>query len=367
MSERRRDFLKYGTVLFMILIVTFFHFETAIQHRYLHEIYQRIYYLPILLAAYWFGPLLGFLAATCASIFYILHIQRDWTQFPVYSFSQYIEILMYHLVALLTGFLALNDRRHRNKLEKTSQELSEAYRKLQEAFEHLKRAGRLAALGQLTAGIAHEIRNPLGSIKGSVEILENEIPPEHPKHEFVKIIKEETARLNAIVGEFLQFARPTQPRIEPTSVARLIESTLVLFKKEAQQAGVHVIQHNDATLPLVRLDPDQIRQVLLNILLNGLQAMPGGGTLEIRSCCNQDRSKAVIEVSDSGMGIEEEDIERVFDPFFTTKAQGTGLGLSISYQLVQNHNGRITVRRNEETGVTFAVELPLQSSEDHQR
>lgn len=362
MRRSSRDFIRYSSILLLILLVSVFHYETSTDHRYLHEIYQRVYYIPILMAAFWYGPILGVLAASLTSILFVYHIQRDWTLFPVYSFNQYAEIILYHVLALVIGILSLKDRRHRQKLERTSKELSEAYQKLQSTFEQLKKADRLAALGQLSAGIAHEIRNPLGSIKGSVEILESEIRPDNSKYEFVKIIKEEINRLNSIVGEFLEFARPPKPLVKPTLVNELVDSTLVLVNKQAQQSKVVIRKALDPKIPPMQLDPDQIRQVLLNIILNGIQAMPQGGLLEVQSKMGDDDRHIVIEVIDGGPGMNEDELDHIFDPFYTTKTQGTGLGLSISYQLVTNHGGAITARRNEEKGLTFRIELPLDNT-----
>jgi len=353
-----RNFLRYFSILALILVVSVFHYKTSTEYRYLHEIYQRAYYIPILLAAYWYGPLRGILAAVFASVLYAGHIHNDWTQFPVYSFNQYAEIFLFHALALIIGFLSQKDRKHRQKLEKTSQELSEAYKKLQNTFEQLKKADRLAALGRLSSGIAHEIRNPLGSIKGSFEILEGEIPADSKKYEFVKIIREEILRLNVIVESFLKFARPPKPSLLPTSLNELIDSILILTNKQAQEYSIDVRKRLDPDLPLIPMDPNQIRQVIMNIVLNGIESMPDGGTLEIKSKKGRDDQSVLIEISDTGIGISKEELDRIFDPFFTTKTQGTGLGLAISYQLVQNHKGTIKADRNENAGLTFSVKLP---------
>lgn len=354
----RKETAKYLLIGLMIGGISIFHYTTSIDHRYLHEIYQRAYYIPILLAAYWFGPWKGLFTALLTSIIYAYHIERDWTHFPVYSFNQYAEIILYHLTALIIGFLASKDRKQRDKLESASRELSAAYEKLQDTFEQLRRADRLAALGELSAGIAHEIRNPLGSIKGSVEILENEIPPDHPKREFVRILEEETARLNSIVAQFLKFARPPRPSAEPTDMAHLIAETLILVQKEAQQGSVDLRQDLEKDIPQIRVDQNQMRQVLLNLLLNGIQSMPNGGVLLIRSFRLD--NQLVIEVKDEGSGISQDlELDQIFDPFFTTKPQGTGLGLSISHQLIENHNGKLTAHRNASQGLTLRIELPL--------
>ena len=355
--------IRYGGILLSILLISILHYATSTDYRILHEIYQRIYYIPIILAAFAYGPVGGIAASLLATILYAIHIKRDWSALPVYSFNQYAEILVFNVIALVVGLLSRREKRQRRQLERTSAELVEAYDRLQKAFEKLKRADRMAALGQISAGIAHEIRNPLGSIKGSVEILDPEIPPDHPKREFVAIIKEETARLNAIVNEVLKFARPLKPSVEPVSINELIESTLILFRKQAEYSKVELSTSLNQKLPTMRLDPSQMRQVLLNVILNAAQAMKEGGRLTITSGIGENDSVA-IEISDTGSGIEDENLDRIFDPFFTTKTQGTGLGLSISHQLVANHGGTITARNNPDRGVTIRIEIPIASTLD---
>ncbi|MBI2821914.1 MAG: sensor histidine kinase [Acidobacteria bacterium] len=356
------DAARWGVIVALIAVISILHYTTSVAHQNLHEIYKHGYYVPIFLAAFWYGSRGGIAAASLTGAVYIYHIRRDWAAFPAHSFSQYAEIIVYYVVAVIVGLLSAAERRHRSKLETTSQELAAAYEKLQETFQHLRQADRLAALGQLSAGLAHEIRNPLGSIKGSLEILENEIPPAHPKREFVEILKEETARLNSIVAQFLKFARPPQPAIAPVSVNELIDSTVALLQEQARQVQVEIVKEQDPSLPLVPLDADQIRQVLLNIMLNGIQAMPQGGKLRVRSGRSSNSGCVEIGVSDNGHGIDEDCLKQIFDPFFTTKPQGTGLGLSICYQLVQSHSGRITARRNAGRGMTFCVEIPVESA-----
>ncbi len=364
MTQRRAETLKISLVAILILLISILHYETAIAYRYLHEIYQRTYYIPILLAAFWFGPWIGLLTAFLTSSIYIVHIARDWTSFPVYSFNQYAEIVLYHVVALIIGVLSQRERGQRRKLERTSAELSDAYEKLRQTFEQLRQSDRLAALGELSAGIAHEIRNPLGSIKGSVEILEEEITEAHEKHEFIVIIKEEVARLNSLVAEFLKFARPPKLAIETASINELIRSTLVLLRKEAEKASVELELSLDQSLPAIKLDPDQIRQVLLNVVLNGIQATPSGGLLRIATSMRREGNRIEISISDTGEGVSETDLERIFDPFFTTRPAGTGLGLAISHQLVENHGGGISAHRNQDCGMTFRIELPLEHRRD---
>ena len=176
MMGQRANWLGPVSILAGVLVISAFHYTTSTEQRYLHEIYQRLYYVPILLAAFWYGPAGGVCTALLTSGLYLYHIQRDWHHFPMYTFNQYAEIFLYHAIGLLVGVLSSRERRQRRDLERTSRRLSEAYESLQKTFEHLRQADRLASMGQLSAGIAHEIRNPLGTIKGSIEILSARFP-----------------------------------------------------------------------------------------------------------------------------------------------------------------------------------------------
>ena len=362
MMRQRGNWLGPASILGGVLVISAFHYTTSTEHRYLHEIYQRVYYVPILLAAFWYGPVGGVSTALLTSGIYLYHIQRDWHHVPMYTFNQYAEIILYHAIGLLVGILSSRERRQRRDLERTSRRLSEAYESLQETFEQLRRADRLASMGRLSAGIAHEIRNPLGTIKGSIEILSGEFPDDHPKREFLGIVHQEIARLNAIVEDFLRFGRPPQPSIRPTPVGELLDSTVTLLQKPARDAQVRIRIVDDPQVPPVPMDPDQMRQVMLNIMLNGLEAMPDGGVLEIRVFRAPENRNATMEISDNGTGPEGVDLDRIFDPFYTTKDEGTGLGLSICFQLVKNHGGTISARANPDRGLTFRIELPLEGS-----
>lgn len=362
MMRQRGNWLGPASILAGVLVISAFHYTTSTEHRYLHEIYQRVYYVPILLAAFWYGPVGGVCTALLTSGLYLYHIQRDWHHVPMYTFNQYAEIILYHAIGLLVGILSSRERRQRRDLERTSRRLSEAYESLQKTFEHLRQTDRLASMGQLSAGIAHEIRNPLGTIKGSIEILSGDFPSDHPKREFLRIVHQEIARLNAIVEDFLRFGRPPQPSIQPTPVGELLDSTATLLQKPARDAQVRIRIVDDPRVPPVPMDPDQIRQVMLNVMLNGLEAMPDGGLLDVRVLRAQEKGRVAIEVSDSGVGPAGVDLEKIFDPFYTTKAEGTGLGLSICFQLVKNHGGTISVRANPDRGLTFRIELPLEGS-----
>ncbi len=340
-----------------ISAVAFLHYVTPITHIWIHPLLQRAYYIPILLAALWFGWRGGLSAATVAAGSYIPHIVMAWKSEPEYTAAQYVEIGMFFVIATLTGILADHERAQRHRVEETALKLAEANAQLQKSFERLRRADRLSALGELSAGLAHEIRNPLGSIEGAVQILGRPQLPEDSRREFTDLASREVVRLNGLVTNFLEFARPQPPRIFVSEIGSLLESVAKLASKTATMARVSVRVESAEALPPVSVDPEQIKQVLLNLVINAVQATPDGGKISLRA--NRDGDWVRVEVEDEGVGIPPEDMERVFDPFFTTRTNGTGLGLSIAYQIVSQHGGHIATRPNPQRGTTFSVTLPV--------
>jgi signal transduction histidine kinase len=344
--------------IFIILLVfgiTMAHFLTGTEHMYLHQIYQRSYYIPIVLASYWFEIAGGVATAVGLSGMFIVHIIRDWGQNPEYSFQQYAEIGMYLAVAILAGSLSRVQRRARERLETAGAELSAAYQKLNEAYEQLRHSDRLASLGQLAAAITHEIRNPLASIQGAVEILGEDLPASDPKSEFAQIARKEVAALERLTSEILQFSKPAPPRQLPTDPREILDAACRLCADQARRQGIDI--SIEAAAPVcILVDPEQIKQVLLNILINAIQIQPSGGRIAIRVL--EEDNDVVISIQDSGPGIAAENLERIFDPFFTTRRDGTGLGLSISYQLVTHNGGRIRAESPPGQGACFRIGFP---------
>jgi signal transduction histidine kinase len=246
-----------------------------------------------------------------------------------------------------------------------------------QVYERMKERDRLAALGQMAAGLAHEIRNPLGSIKGAAQYLQpaggdsREGTREGNREgtrEFLDIIVEEVNRLNKIVSQFLDYARPYRGEQRPLDVAEVLKKTLSLVTKEAEEQGrVEIVTDFAERMPPVRADAEQLLQVFLNLSLNVVQAMPHGGRLVIstglRRSTRRGAAAAFFEVRfrDTGVGIPPGDLKNLFIPFFTTKEKGTGLGLPISQRIIENHGGTIEVRSQPAEGATFIVLLPIEA------
>jgi len=339
-----------------ILLVTALHIRTPLDQIVLHQTYQRLYYIPIIIGALLFGLRGGLAAALFATIAYTPHIWLHWQHANYdYALNQYAEMILFHVVGCVTGVLGDMTRRARRRAEQTAEELQKAYAELRQTFEQLLRADRIASVGELSAAVVHEVRNPLASIRGAIEILEDEIAPDSPRREFAGIIKQEVDRLDTLVSEFLRFARPTKPTVAHASLNEITHAVHTLIAQRAEAQRVAVETKLAPGLPLIEVDAEQIKQVLLNLVINSLQAMPSGGHLTLRTFGNGEM--VGIEVEDTGGGVDLGLQARVFDPFFTTKEKGVGLGLSIAYKIATQHGGSLAVRNNAH-GAIFCLALP---------
>ena len=230
-------------------------------------------------------------------------------------------------------------------------------------IEHLKREmvrkERLASIGSLAAGVAHEIRNPLSSIKGFATYFKERYRNVQEDQKIADIMIGEVERLNRVIGQLLEFARPMDLKIVPSSVLELVSHSLKMIEKQA--AAKHIVINSGGLTNdpcYASIDPDKIGQVMLNICLNAIEAMDEGGTLSVAIENNDNRSKIIVRVSDTGDGITEEDLAHIFDPYFTTKQSGTGLGLTIVHKIIEAHAGEIKVESKPGGGTTVSVTLP---------
>jgi len=324
-----------------ILIIALLHYLSPISLHHMHALYQRLYYVPIIIGAYWFGVKGGLPFAVVAAVSYLPHIIIQWSGEPDEAFTQYVEVAMFFVISSLVGVLS-----DRQRLQ---------YRQIQEANMKITRMDRLSLLGQLAAGLAHEIRNPLGSLVGSVEILEESLGENHPKIEFVTIMHRELNRLRDKLNEFLKFARPAPPQRIENSINDVVNAGVDLVQREAAKSSSRIETRIDEKVPLISMDAEQVKQILINLLLNAVQAMPDGGTVTVTTGVFD--KGVFFSVEDEGAGVPEVNREKIFDPFFSTKKDGTGLGLPIVKQLAEAMNGTITLSPVS-AGARFEVRIP---------
>jgi signal transduction histidine kinase len=230
---------------------------------------------------------------------------------------------------------------------------------LEERELRLIRSERLAAVGKIAAQITHEVRNPLSSIGLNAELLEEELRQSPEAQKLAKAIVREVDRLAEITEQYLRFARLPRPRLESEELNHLVRSLLSFMNGELTARGITVESHLAAGLPPVGIDENQMRQALLNILRNGLEAMPGGGRLTVVTAAEPDHKMLTVRIQDTGPGISPEHQAKIFDPFFTTKQMGTGLGLALTHQIVVEHGGTIAVESAVGQGTAFVVRLPV--------
>jgi signal transduction histidine kinase len=221
----------------------------------------------------------------------------------------------------------------------------------------ISRAEHLATLGELAAGLAHEIRNPLAGISGVIEIVGRDLPSSSPARSVVKDVRLEVAQINRILTDLLQTARPHPPDIRPTDLNTTVEHAVMLARQQVISKPIQIELQKDPTLPPVEHDSDQIHQVLLNLLLNAMQAIETAGKVRVELFAAD--GNAGISVTDTGRGIAAEHLPNIFRPFYTTKGNGTGLGLSLARRIVEEHHGRIEVTSEVGKGTRFLVELPF--------
>jgi signal transduction histidine kinase len=232
--------------------------------------------------------------------------------------------------------------------------LDSAKRELHESHEkQIQQAGKLASIGELASGIAHEIRNPLAGIGAAVEVLAENGNGQYG--EIASEIRRQISRLNTTLHDLLDFSRQREPEIAPCNVGELIRPMLALVRPDAQKQHVTIVEQLAADLPPISADAAQVQQALLNVLLNAIQAMPDGGTLTV--CATPREENVRITISDTGVGIPRENLQKIFSPFFTTKHRGTGLGLAITRTIVEKHHGVITVESCGGRGTTFTLEF----------
>jgi signal transduction histidine kinase len=331
--------------------------------------YYPIFYLPVVTAAEYFSPWRTLLWTALASAAYCSYLfDPALRDFEVTSESYGLlamRILFFFLAAMVVNRFVVENRRQIKRYQELAETLAETNRKLEQAQEEARRSERLAALGQMSAGLAHEIRNPLGVIKGSAEMLHQKLGESNPlASELAGYISSETNRLSALVTRFLDFARPLHLELAPQEITAVLDRSLhsvsLMFKDEP----VRVERQYQANLPLVPLDESLSEQAFVNLMQNAYDAMgSSGGTLRVTAARanGANRDGVEVRIEDTGPGIPPELREQIFNPFVTTKKTGVGLGLSIVSRIIDGHHGTIRVETggDDRGGARFVVFFPV--------
>lgn len=241
-------------------------------------------------------------------------------------------------------------------------ELRESRRQLEDHHQRaMERADRLATIGELASGIAHEIRNPLAGISGAMELMRAGRGFKQNRGEILDEVMNQIRRLENLTRDLLSYSRPAHPKPAPQSMNHILESTLFLLETAPEHSGVTIVKNYDPELPAANVDSSQIQQVFLNILLNALQAMPDGGEISLTTSAETEngRPRIRVQIEDQGIGMSPECLRRAVTPFFTTKHRGTGLGLSIAQRIMDSHDGTVDIKSVEGEGTTFILSFPV--------
>lgn len=333
-----------------IVGITLLHLNTAAGAMEIHQFLRRLYYIPIIIAAFRFRLKGGLITSVLCGVLYAPHLLLYLGTMEIEVINQVMEIVLFIAVGTTTGILAQSEYSKRLQLSRQLQQLRE--------MEHEVRvADRLAAVGQLAAGVAHEIRNPLGIIKAAAQLARDEKAENPEVNESVAVILSEVDRANRVVTELLDFARPSPVAVTSVDMGSLGRGVANIVGQYAAQHNVK-LSYEFPKVPLyISADGELIKQALVNLTMNAVQASSEDGKVELK--IYKAHSKGVsIEIRDEGIGIPEKDLPRIFDPFFTTRKQGTGLGLAIVHRIVRDHDGTINVQSSPETGTSIIIFLP---------
>jgi signal transduction histidine kinase len=324
---------EFWTTVAAVLVLSVGHYAAPTHDPFWHDLFRRLYYLPIILAGFRFGLKGGLATAVVISLVFVPHVLMMKTLLPRQASEAVFEIPLYLVVGVVTGILSDRQRK---------------------ANESLRRAEGLRTLGEMAAGMAHEVKNPLAAIRSSAQILAGHVTGKDA--EFAGIVVSEVDRLNKVVNEFLDYARPAPLRREPVRLSALLDSCLKLLAPVIRDKGVNVRTVYPEAETTVNADPAQLRQVFLNLILNAIQAVDNQCCVEVSVRESGHETRATVK--DNGPGIPSDKLKNVFEPFYTTKPGGTGLGLPIAQRIVAEHGGRLVIESTPGAGTTATVILP---------
>jgi signal transduction histidine kinase len=323
----------------------------------IHDLHRTLFVIPVIYAALVFrvwGSLISSFAFLCVVLPRAL------------IFSPYhdplLRAILFVVVLALASLLIATQLDRAERERKARAELSTAYRELKESQKQLIQAEKLTSLGQLAASIAHEVNNPISGVLIYTQLLMKKMTSDtltkEQAQDYLSRMESELTRSGRLIRNLLDFARQTKPSLILLNLSDVIERSFTLVAHSAQIQHVNVVKELSPALPEVMADPDQLQQVLTNLMLNAIQAMPEGGTLTLRTSADSD-GKVKMEVQDTGVGISPENMSKLFTPFFTTKKEvkGVGLGLAVAYGIIQRHQGRIEVNSEMGKGSTFTISL----------
>lgn len=327
---------RIWVVVLSIVAVIALHYFTPREMRYQHAVYRMFFYLPLVIGSFWFGLKGAVSVSGSVIVYYLLYLMEQWKGFSYDFFHKLLEMILYLVIALILGSLVEKERkRHRALLQ----------------------AETLAAVGRTVSEIAHDMKTPLIAIGGILTQVSKKLNNDGPERKKLDLVIKESSRLESMVKEMLDFARPLERQLTNSSLNQLIQESIDMTKEIASKAAVELTADLDPSLPPLMLNAPRVKQIVLNLITNAIQASPAGEHVLVKTYVG--RKTVALHVSDHGHGIREEDQKIIFAPFFSTKGGGTGLGLAIVKKIVDAHGGDVSFYPNPERGVTFVVHLPF--------
>lgn len=369
-NGNRTQVFWWSVIGLLIVIISVLHYTTPVMNWQFHLLYMQSYFIPILIGAFQFGVRGGLGVAVVISLIYFPHIMLQWGGMVENNLMRFLQIALFNVIGYLTGIKTQKEKEEKARTQRALKELEESLlqlrkqsEKLSDLEEQLRLADRLSIVGELTASLAHEVRNPLGAIRGAVEILQEESGEQIKKTDFFRILIEETERLNSVVDNYLSFARKQDHKKSQYDAREVVKNSTLLLSSKARKSQTKFAVGLPESPIILKGDPSDLRQLLVNLELNAIQAMNDGGEINIvgELIEGEDSKPKMLRliISDQGSGINEDDLEEIFKPFFTTKPDGTGLGLSIAKRIAEENHWQIDVSSKPGSGTTFTVRIPV--------
>ncbi|GAB4172340.1 MAG: ATP-binding protein [Calditrichia bacterium] len=360
----KTDIIWSVFLLLQIGFITYLHYSTPTHIWQYHLVFMEMYFVPILTAAFLFGLSGGVISSILVAIAYLPHVMLQWGGLIETNLMRFMQVGLFIIVGILTGYLASKEKEEKKKAQKSAEDLKNALNDLEIQYEktsaleaQLQQADRLSIIGELTASLAHEIRNPLNSILGVAQILKDEARLSGKHQEFIHIMEEEIQRLSDVLENYLQFSRKNVPKslFRPIEV---VDKIIRMVGPQLRKKGIEIdIDMNDQMQ--IYANPIEFHQVLMNIILNSIQSLQSGGAIHIFSSLEQGRG--VIVISDNGPGIPSGILSDIFKPFVSGKENGSGLGLAIVKRIVDNNGWSISVSSDPHKKTSFILEIPINS------
>ena len=374
-KNKINDLIWLGIILILVVFISLLHYLTPTMLWQYHLIYMQGYFIPILIAAFRFGLRGGIGTALLISIIYLPHIMLQWGGFVETNLMRFLQIVLFNVFGFIIGYLAQSEKREieryqtvASKLEENLEQLKAQSEKIQALEEQLRTNDRLAIVGELTASLAHEVRNPLGSIRGAAEIIRHE-ENEKRREEFYKVLVEETSRLSSVLETYLSYSKKQKQPSSQYIIQEIIQNIVMMLNSSAKKSNIEIKVIVPDENIVINGDPNDLWQILMNVVLNSIQAISDSGTIHIETNIadrssddipkefksENDKDYIIISIKDDGPGMAESELQNIYKPFFTTKTDGTGLGMAIVKRIADNNHWYINIESNLGSGTNFVL------------